>query len=55
VMPRDAALDLGEPVRLGVEPVIVAVEHDGDRPALARRKPLDLAERREVSIEAATT
>ena len=52
-MPRDAALDLREPVRLGVEPVIIAVEHDGDRSALARRKPRDLAERREVSVEAA--
>ena len=53
MMPRDAALDFGEPVRLGVEPMVVAVEHDRDRTALARGETLDLAERREISIEPA--
>ena len=52
-MARDAALDLGEPVRLGVEPVEVAVENDRHRRALVCGQPLDRIERGKIAVESA--
>ena len=50
---RDAALDRGEPVRLGVEPMEVAVENDCCRRRFGRGQPLDRGERFDIAVEPA--
>jgi hypothetical protein len=50
-MERDALLDLGKPVAVGVEPVVVAVEDD--RRSLRAGEVLDAIERLEIAVEPA--
>ena len=52
-MRRDAALDLREPVRLGVEPMEVAVEDDSDRRHFLRGQLFDRIERRQIAVQPA--
>ncbi len=52
-MGRDAALDGFKPCRLGIEPVVIAVEHDRRRRALLRRQCLDRLKRGQIAVKPA--
>ena len=50
-MACDPLGDLGEPVRLGIEPMKIAIENHLS--VFARRQPFDFGECREVAVEPA--